>query len=224
MLNRLSISGGLFSLLQSLLFGKALLYLIEKRGCIFSSAASLFLFLTDLFLDSLASSSLSIFLFFSESGLLFGLLTSLGRSHRTLLGILFQLLSVVVGVIEGRKSFLVQAICLLLASFARITVSVITLTFFGISACESDVIFPYVTRRIRHVSIHCLSVVFQRLSSWIFSFFCHVNFPLLYLYIFIKNKLGLRSHQRRAYCGGEAGSLGYYEVHSVTQGIEFFVF
>ena len=133
----------LLSLFLSLLFSKTLLYFIKQSRCFLGSFASFFLFLSDLFLDGLASSSFLIFLFLGKSSLFLGLFTLLSRSHRTLFCILFELLSVLVGVIEGRKSFFVQARCLLLASFARITVSVITLTWFGISTCACGVIFPY---------------------------------------------------------------------------------
>ena len=100
----------LFSLLLRFLFSKALLYLFKKIGGVFSSAASLLLFLSDLFLDGLASGSLFFFLFLGKESLLFSLLTSLSRSHRTLFGILFELLSVVVSIFKGCKSFLMQAL------------------------------------------------------------------------------------------------------------------
>ena len=100
----------LFSLLLRFLFSKALLYLFKKIGGVFSSAASLLLFLSDLFLDGLASGSLFFFLFLGNESLLFSLLTSLSRSHRTLFGILFELLSVVVSIFKGCKSFLMQAL------------------------------------------------------------------------------------------------------------------
>ena len=100
----------LFSLFLRLLFSKALLYLFEKFGSVLSSASGFFLFLSDLFLDGLASGSLSFFLFLGKESLLFSLLASLSRSHRTLFGILLELLSVIVSIFKGCKSFLMQAL------------------------------------------------------------------------------------------------------------------
>ena len=100
----------LFSLFLRLLFSEALLYLVKEIGGVFSSASGFLFFLSDLFLDSLASGSLSFFFFFSEQSLLLSLLTSLGRSHRTLFSILLELLSVIISILKGRQPFLVQAL------------------------------------------------------------------------------------------------------------------
>ena len=96
--------------LLSLLLCEALFYFIKESSGIFSSATSLFLFLLDLFLDSLASSSLFLFLLLCKSGLFLSLLTLLSRSHRTLVSILLELLSVISSIIKGREPLLMQAL------------------------------------------------------------------------------------------------------------------
>ena len=145
----------IFSLLLRLLVCKALFYLVKEVSCGCGSLSCLFLFLFNCFLEC----SLTLFLLSCDSSFFLCLFALLSRSHRTLFRILFQLVSVVFGILKGRLPFFVQAFCLFLASFARITVSVITLTCFGIIATEWNVIFPYVHYGIRRILFHCFGLI-----------------------------------------------------------------
>ena len=145
----------IFSLLLCLLVCKALFYLVKEVSCGCGSLSCLFLFLFNCFLEC----SLTLFLLSCDSSFFLCLFTLLSRSHRTLLCILFQLVSVVFGILKGRLPFFVQAFGLFLASFARITVSVITLTCFGIIATEWNAIFPYVHCGIWRILFHCISLI-----------------------------------------------------------------
>ena len=146
----------IFSFFLSLLVCQALFNLVKKVSSSFSSLSCFFLFLFDRFFER----SFFFFFFSCDSSFLFSLFTLLRRSHWALLGFLFQLLSVVFSIFEGCLLFFVQALRLVLAGFARIAVSVIILTGFGIIATVYNAVFPCVNHGFRRSHFRYVSLIF----------------------------------------------------------------